>query len=213
MSFVLSLEPHANPRIDALTGAQRLRWVLEFIRRDLEVLSAEVVEALGDDLRHATAPEWVHEGYCADDISAAQVRALQKDILEGIDAILGNSIDFKEMMHIHRGDNSPQAGWALPEATTHLVRVRFDRHGQDMRLICISQGTNNRTAILMGVVILLQAYGQRLSTCPVCGAPFLRQYRQAYCNVRCSNKVRNRRRLDKQTHSRKNQRHRTATTV
>src|SRR5688572_20240713 len=100
MSLVLSLEPHANPRIDALSDDQRLRWVLEFIHRDIEALPSEAVEALGDDLRHATAPGWVQEGYCAEDMSIAEVCALQKDIREGIYAALGNSIDFKEMMHI-----------------------------------------------------------------------------------------------------------------
>jgi hypothetical protein len=58
-------------------------------------------------------------------------------------------------------------------------------------------------AILTGVANLLLKFGERLLTCQVCGTLFMRQYRQEYCTVRCSNKVRNRRRLDRKANQQK----------
>lgn len=203
MSLKIHLSPHKNPRIDALSDAKRLRWVFEFIQRDLEALPSKVLETLGDDLRHATAPGWVHERYCTD-MSAAQVRALQQDIREGVYAAMGASIDFKEFMDIHRGHPPPPMGMVLPEPATHILRIRLDPCGHHVRLMSVSEGMTDRTAILTGVANLILTFGDRLCTCPVCGTPFLRQYRQAYCTVRCSNKVRNRRRLDRQAEQRVN---------
>jgi hypothetical protein len=195
----IQLARHENPRMDALTDAGRLRWVLEFSRRDLEALPSEVLEALGDDLRHATAPWWVQQRRCTA-MPAAQVRALQQEIHEGIQAVLGESIPFEETVMISLGHkHTPSGGWALPVAATHLVRVRLDSHGRDIRIWRVGESTDERTAILEGLANLIVKFGERLCTCPVCGTPFLRQYRQAYCKVRCSNKVRNRRRLDQQT--------------
>jgi hypothetical protein len=203
MSITIALEPHKNPRIDSLTGTQRLRWVLEFIRQDLEALPSEVLEALGDDLRHATAPYWVEKKWNCTEMSAEEVRALQADIRAGVYALMGAALDIPEMSALYRGHPPAQGAWLLPEAPTYLLRVRMDRHGHRVRLVCMSPGTTDREAILTGVANLIGTYGDRLCTCPVCGTPFLRQYRQAYCTMRCSNKVRNRRRLDRKAHQKR----------
>jgi hypothetical protein len=70
------VQRHENPRIDALTDAQRLRWVLDFIQWDLAALPAEELVTLGDDLQHAMAPWWVQEKRQCTEMSAAEVRAL-----------------------------------------------------------------------------------------------------------------------------------------
>jgi hypothetical protein len=93
-------------------------------------------------------------------------------------------------------------GWVLPATATHLVRVHLDPRGRHVRIWRVGESTDQRTAILEGIANLLVKFGDRLITCPVCGTPFLRQYRQAYCGIRCSNKVRNRRRLDRQAQQR-----------
>jgi hypothetical protein len=207
MSFTIPTL-HENPRMDALTNVQRLRWVLEFIRRDLEALPPETVETLGDDLRHATASYWVKKHSYCDDMSAAEVRALQEEIRAGIDAVMGDAIDFTEMAMIHLGHSRPQKGWVFPEAVTSICRVQLGSpRSPCLRVVRISEATNDRMAILSGVANLLVVCGDRLSTCPVCKTPFLRQYRQDYCTVRCSNKVRNRRRLDRKAEQKKSQRH------
>jgi hypothetical protein len=211
MTVTIACGPHKNPRIDGLSDAQCLHWILEFIRRDLDAVPSNELRTLGDDLRHAAAPWWVHEAPypCPQekdsDMSAAQLCALQQEIRECIHVVMDDPIDMVEMTMIHRG-HAPPRGWVLPEGATRLVRLRFGNnpHG---RVVAVSDTSNDRTAIMMGVAHLLCTYSDRICTCQVCGTRFLRQYRQEYCTVRCSNKVRNRRRLDRKAERKKSQRH------
>jgi hypothetical protein len=214
MSITIALGPHKNPRIDALSDAQRLQWILEFIRRDLDGIRVDNLKAMGDDLLHAAAPwvvdnfggtaEWWQGGHpCTEGMPVAQVHALQQEIREGIYAVLGESVPLTEtMIRLSRGQKPPRA-WALPASTSYLIHGRFDRVGRYHRIVCVAEPTDIRTAILVGVANLLIEFGDRLRTCEVCGAPFLRRYRQAYCTTRCSVKVRNKRRLDRKSHQRK----------
>jgi len=214
MSLTVALGPHKNPRIDPLSNAQRLQWILEFIRRDLDGMTADDLKVISDDLVHAAAPWWVNgcadtvqwyrgEDPCAQGMTLAQVRGLQEEIREGIHTLLGESVPLVETMTmLSRGQKPPRA-WALPASASYLIRGRFDRTGRFVRIICVDEPTDVRMAIVEGVGILVIEFGHRLRTCDVCGAPFLRQYRQEYCNVRCSNKVRNKRRLDRKTYQRK----------
>src|SRR5262249_35439917 len=115
--------------------------------------------------------------------------------------VLGESLSFVDTVMISLG-HKPAGGWVLPPAATHLVRVRSDSHSRQMRVWRVGESTDERTAILEGVATLIVKFGDRLCTCDVCGTPFLGQSRQASCPVRCSNKVRNRRRLDRKAQQR-----------
>lgn len=209
MSLTIDLTPHENPRIDALTGAQRLRWLLAFVQQDLEALPSDALEALRDDLRHATSPAWVQDHACTN-VPAADVRALQAEIRAGVHALMGDALDFKDLTHIDRGQPPAHGAWLLPEAPTYLLRVRMDRHGHRVRLFCMSPRTTDREAILMGAANLLSTYGDRLYACPECRTPFLKRYRQTYCSGRCGNNARNHRRLERQAEQRKHPRRRRA---
>jgi hypothetical protein len=212
MSITIALGPHKNAQIDALSDVQRLHWILAFIQRNLDGLAPDAIQALGDDLVHAAAPWWSHEEtlwahvvpQCTD-ISADQVRALQQEIRQCIHALLRESISFQEAGMMSIGRTPLTGGWALPQPATHLFRVRMDRRGRHTRVLAVGKEGDERTAIMGGVAALLGMFGDRLCACPVCGAPFLRHYRQQYCNVRCSNKVRNRRRLARKAHERKSE--------
>jgi hypothetical protein len=197
----IDLRPHENPRIDAFTPTECLQWVLEFIQRDLDRLAPEEIEALGHDLRHATVFQELHKRPCTG-IPAAQVRELQQEIRQGVHTVLADSVSMNDLTTISRGDKLP-GGWTIPLSSAHVRRVRS---GNSFRILCVGDHTDDRDAIRVGVVTLLSIFGDRLRTCEVCGTPFLRRYRQEYCGVRCSNKVRNRRRLDRQADQRKRQR-------
>ena len=201
MSITVALGPHKNPRIDELTAAECLQWVLEFIRRDLEPLTPEKIEAIGDDLVHATVPSDVREKPCPE-IPAAQVIALQQEIRQGIEATFAELVPRTHLTKMYFGEKTP-AGWTIQLSAVHVFRVGDDCSGGYFRILCMGDHTEVRDTILIGVVNLLSKFGDRLRTCQVCGTPFLRRYRQEFCNVRCSNKRRNRRRLDRKAHERK----------
>jgi hypothetical protein len=126
----VDLGPHENTRIDSLADTGRLRWVLEFTRRDLDTVTAEVLETIGDDLRHATVPWWLHKRTCTT-MPAIQVRALQQEIRQGIHAILGESIPFVDTVMATLGHRPQRGVWDLPSPTTYLVRVPMDRAGRN----------------------------------------------------------------------------------
>jgi hypothetical protein len=198
----ISLEPHQNPRIDPLKDAARLQWVIQFSQWDLDRLTAVALDTIGDDLLHAAASWWPHTEPPTR-LTGAQVRALQRDIRQGIHALLSESISFDEAVMMSVGRKPLTGGWALPDRPTHLFRVRMDRRGRHTRVLAVGKEEDERTAIMGGVAALLGLFGDRLCACQVCGTPFLRHYRQEYCSVRCSNKVRNRRRLDRKSRQRK----------
>ena len=197
MSVTMALEPHKNPRIDGLTDAECLQWVLEFIRRDLDTVTPEEFEAIGDDLLHATVLSEMRKKPCTV-MPAVQVRALQQEIRQGIQAAFAETVPMSDLTKMYFGYPTP-VGWAIQLSAVHVFRVGYDCPGGYFRIICVGDHTEERESILIGVVNLLSKFGDRLRTCPVCGAPFLRQYRQEYCTVRCSNKVRNKRRLDQKS--------------
>lgn len=193
--MTIDLAPHENPRIDALTAAECLQWVLEFTRRDLTVLPPEELAAIGDDLQHATVPSDVRRKPCID-IPPTEVIALQQEIRQGIQAAFAESLSMTDLTMISAGHQQP-VGWTIQLSAVHVVRVRFGGAEGNFRVLCVGDHTEERETILIGVVNLLSKFGDRLRTCQVCGTPFLRQYRQEYCQVKCSNKVRNKRRLER----------------
>ena len=210
MSLTIALAPHENPRIDAMTEPQRLRWVLEFIRRDLNALSSEMIEALGDDLIHAAAPLWVRAGWMdgkirpCTDIPAADVRTWQEELRTGVHACIDHPIDTRTAVDMSLGREPPQ-GWVLPSVESRMIRVTT-AFGH-MQISDVSPDGTDRTAVVNGVARLVIQYQDGVVSCPVCGAIFLRQSRQEYCTVRCSNKVRNRRRLDRKAHQQNSHKH------
>ena len=163
---------------------------------------------MGDDLLHAAAPWWVEAPWTdgktreCTNMPPADLQALQQEIKECVQSVIGPPIEITEMTKIHAGLTAPR-GWVIPEGPARLVRVRFAFDYE--RIICVSESTNDRTAVLTGVANLLIEFTDRVTTCPVCETPFLRQYRQEYCTVRCSNKVRNRRRSVRQAHQKNGQ--------
>jgi hypothetical protein len=197
----IDLRLHENPRIDALTAAECLQWVLEFIRQDLSGLPPEEITAIGDDLRHATAPPEIWKKPCTD-IPPERVLALQQEIRQGIQAAFAQTVSMADVSMMYRGCQMP-GGWTIALSAVHVFRVGSAEG--NFRILCVGDHTEERDDILVGVVNLLSKFGDRLRTCPVCRTPFLRWYRQEYCQQRCSDKVRNRRRLDRRAGQRKSQ--------
>ena len=102
MSITIALGPHENPRIDALTDAECLQWVLDFIRKDLDTLPPGEIEAIGDDLRHATVPSEMREQPCTA-MPAAEVRAFQQEIRQGIQAAFAESVSMSDVTKMYFG--------------------------------------------------------------------------------------------------------------
>ncbi len=203
MSITVELGPHKNPRIDPLTDAECLQWVLAFIRLDLGVLREEEIETLGDDLLHATVSPDVREKPCPE-IPAIQVIALQHEIRQGIQCTLTELVPMTELAKMYFRQRPP-AGWTVQLSAVHVCRVGYDGPDGYFRILCMGDHAEIRDSIVIGVINLLSKFGDRLRLCRVCGTPFLRQYRQEYCQVKCSNKVRNRRRLDRKADQQKAQ--------
>jgi hypothetical protein len=153
MSITVVLGPHENPRIDALTDAECLQWVLDFIRKDLNAVPPGEIEAIGHDLRHATVPADVREKPCTD-MPAAQVRALQQEIRQGIQAAFAELVSMADVTKMYFGQKPP-VGWTIQLSAVHVFRVGYDCPGGYFRILCVGDHTEERDTILIGVVNLL----------------------------------------------------------
>jgi hypothetical protein len=81
--------------------------------------------------------------------------------------------------------------WVLPHGTVHLERAG---PGDPFHFSTEAHGSD---AVPWGVMNLLLKAGHLLEKCPVCSDPFIRNRRQEYCSLQCSQLVRDRRRAEK----------------
>lgn len=165
------------------TPEQRLRWVVDFARRDLDTLRPEERTALGHDLRwiaYWSLPDAVGVRTSLSDprepLPDRRLREYQRQIAEGLRGLLAEG-----------GHHRP---WKLPSRPV-LARAGDQAFG----FVLVFEG-EERADIIGGVanLILLQA-GKRLHACLYCKAPFVsKENRQRYCTPTCSQRMRNRRR-------------------
>lgn len=163
------------------TAEQRLRWILDFARKDLSVLRPEEITALGADLRIIalwSLPRVSRLVGVRETIDAPRLAKYQREIAAGLLAILG-----------------PQREWTLPEwaVPARLVVHRETGSSPKRHSFRVRIEADERAAVLGAVAELLQVAGERLRTCLECGAPFIATKRQEYCLTTCSQKTRNRR--------------------
>ena len=167
------------------TAEQRLHWLLDFLRLDLALLTPGELEAKGDDLRAIAMHEL--RGVLLKTTSApmppGQLRSYQEQIDRGLRDLLGKECRWR------------LPGWSVLERDAQGVRI-------------VQEGADERTGILSGVAQLVLAVGGHLRACadPTCGRPFVATKRQAYCSTKHSQRIRNRKRLDKQQEWRQAQR-------
>lgn len=157
----------------------RIRWLLEFARRDLSHLAKKELLALDATLKgiwpdyQATGPG-VQGRFSAVPMSANEIRGIQQHLKMGLDSLLAGG------------------GWQLPGTPDGIVLERWAgkdgvyRTHQTLR-------ADFPLTFWIAVADWLVAAGPRLRACPECRTPFLSIRRQAYCSTQCSQRVRSRR--------------------
>lgn len=166
------------------TPEERLRWVLNFTNKlDLDELGPGAKNDLGYDLWQITAPVgWLTQRRMGP-MPERQLREIQRAIAEGIQALFANR---------GRGEALLDPGWKLPvPRRARLIRLS-DPGAKPTLFIRIFDGTSEEGSIINGVADLILRAGGRLRSCVECGAPFVARKRQAYCETKCSQKARNR---------------------
>lgn len=180
--------PEAQLALDALSRRQgdsaedRLRWVVDFARRDLSRLRPEERIALGHDLRWIAffcipdavgiGPAW---GDLVDPMPDRRLRAYQREIAAGLRALVG--------------EGERYVPWRL------AGRPVLARAGDRAWGFALAFLGDERTDVLGAVATLLLKAGDRLRACRQCRSPFVaRENRQRYCNALCSQRMRNTRR-------------------
>jgi hypothetical protein len=163
-------------------ATERLRWVVEFARRDLDLLQPGEREALGFDLRglvvHSLGAE---PGYRMSRTAMPDVdlRRYQARIADGLRGLLSDR---------------PQE-WPTPEVRPRVVVTETTPSGR--RRFAVRLGGDEAASILGGVANLIAEAGEHLRTClnPDCKKVFVAQAKQArYCGASCSQSVRDKRR-------------------
>ncbi|MDO8475060.1 MAG: hypothetical protein Q7W02_02495 [Candidatus Rokubacteria bacterium] len=159
------------------TPEQRLRWIMDFLRLDLDLLTSGEVEAKGDDLRMIAAhslPRGVGLKTTVSPMAAGVLRRYRDQIHEGLRSVLGKDCQW------------PLSGRPVLERRAGGFRIVVD--GDEM------------VGILSGIAQLIVEAGDRLRACqdPACGTPFVATKRQAYCTTKHSQRVRNQKRIQKE---------------
>src|SRR5262249_15964526 len=143
----------------------------------LDDLHPEEVRALGYELRALIPRNW---GYTSD-MSAVRedvIRAIHRHIKAGVFSLLTKS------------------RWRSP-VTSQIVLRRDDQDDHPTYRIGFSWKGTESDAILGGIMDLLVEVGDKLRACPRCHEPFVKNRRQAYCSVACSQKTRDRRKQER----------------
>jgi hypothetical protein len=203
------------------TPAEWLAWVLRFAQMDLDSLRLGEVTALGDDLR--LLPEAMGQTPSAQLDALARSHAAAKDVgyttaLKAVQQTRAGRELAQQTAGVLRGEHGtpmpasavrevqraiadglrelakPGGGWPVPGQDA-VVIYRESARGPwtRFRVSWFTSGGDRRT-ILAAVGRLLLDHGQKVRWCPECGVPFVSTRRQAYCSVRCSQRVRNQRR-------------------
>jgi len=173
------------------TSAARLRWVLDFAYRDLDILRREERVALAYDLLTLAAHTLPlgaggHGGpsTAATTMSDESLRGYQREIAEGLRGML----DLRNLK-----------AWPIPAQPALALRPMGSSNPEDSRgprFRVIFEG-DERAGIIGGVAHLVIEAGDLLRSCRECGRPFVRVRRQEYCSATCSQKTRNRRMAEK----------------
>ena len=151
----------------------QLKWILDFAKKDLQKTRPEERVALGYDLRGLISGNWswnTNVGPMPD----PTLRRLHSEITEGLKGLF----------------NQPQKEWNFPPPSIISVNRFNPLDAPDIRFITRYEG-DERTAILSGVLGILQKAKENLRACKRCKTPFVRVRRQEYCSEKCSQKKRN----------------------
>jgi hypothetical protein len=164
----------------------RLKWVVDFVQRDLDLLQAGEREALGYDLRGLVVHSLAGQvGYRIDRkaMSETALRQYQKRIAKGLDGLL----------------SEPPQPWQIPEVQPHVAVVEIAPSGQ--RKFVVRLGGDEAASVIGGVANLVAEAGEHLRRCknPDCEKVFVADAKQSrYCDAKCSQSVRDKRRSNKE---------------
>lgn len=155
------------------TPAGRLRWLMDFLRRDPAQLdSAEKLEA-GSRLR-AFLPSEPGTGWSTTGspmaISDAEISRIHARLADGMRRLLAGE------------------QWSLPvPREAALYRMNKNPKRLQVAQTVIADGDD---ATVLGVASLIRSHGERLRACKRCQAPFYGIKRQEFCSPSCGQKTR-----------------------
>lgn len=185
--FLRTLQ-RADRRV-GLSPAERLRWVLAFVDRDLDQLHPEERVALGWDFRAIALPfmpdveipgvkpglQWSrrHNYDATTPISEDKLRGYQKQLRDSLAGLFA----------------SEPRPWRLPAVPSFTV-VHEGGGGYYLEF-----GADEEAGIVGAVALLLTRAGHLIRSCAQCGRRFVGlDNRQRYCSAACSQRMRNSRR-------------------
>ena len=164
------------------TPMERLQWLLDFMRRDLDGLGKGELLTLHDDFHAFTFRSGVRTSW-GDPFKEGFTLEQRKKVQEEIQRIIGAVV------------SGQTCNYELP------AKRIIGRRPRDGRVVVIHIGGDLSTQVLSMMEEILKAEGHRLKVCPEsqCQRVFAAVKRQAYCSVHCSQIARTRRYFE--THS------------
>jgi hypothetical protein len=167
------------------TYPARLAWVIRFIAEDPTTWYPAVRAAHGDCL-HMLVFGIVDYDNLPDPMTPEEVETLHRDLRDKLRKLLNPWPDGQLPM-VSIPTEGQTEGLVRASAVGKKPAIFGTTHGQATAYTAVFQAVKN---------LILQA-GHRLLACPACGTPFISVRKQEYCTPRCSQRTRNKNRVDK----------------
>jgi hypothetical protein len=164
---------------------ERLRWLLQFVRTDLNLLHPEERRALAYDLRALLTPTNIgarefRSSVLTPEEDDSLVEQLHAEIKRGLTNLLSE-------------ENS---GWTFKQpdyvAICRSTKLNAKRIGFIKKVHFAAP--SGKDAILNAVMDIILESGDLMRACSECKSPFVPVRRQEYCSIKCSQRARDRRR-------------------
>jgi hypothetical protein len=186
--------------------AARLKWLLDFKDRDLNLLHPGEREALSYDLKAFISyggGELVTTFDSLKPVPSGLVTEIQAEVRQGFANLYPATY-----INLDSNTTSTAEVWNFPRPEqVFLQRTSPDNAKRSkielrMSLVSVKEGQNKerrifvdpKVAILYGILNTIREGQNLLRACSECKAPFIPVQRQEYCSTKCSQKARDRRR-------------------
>jgi len=178
----------------------RLKWLLTFKDRDLNLLHPEEREALGYDLQAfiSQGSGVVTGGYSLKSMPSELTTEIQAEVREGFANLFSETHNSDSGATATEVWNFPPPEWVFLKRTSPLNAKR-SKIELVMNLVSVSHKPGEpfvdpKRAILYGILNTIREGQNLLRACAECKSPFIPVRRQEYCSTRCSQRARDRRR-------------------
>jgi len=182
------------------TSKERLKWLLEFSKKNLDLLHPEERVALSYDLRALLKGSQQADGLTGEPyliLRSVAGKAMDESVFRELHREIKDG--FKQLFSNKKSDEDHLRQWAFPLPKTFHLWRQSGLISKRTRFQFLSQFDydDEKGPILNSILNILIDSQNVLRACVFCYTPFVPVRRQEYCSQSCSQKARDKRRASR----------------